>query len=127
MGQESLPGLVQTGALSDEDSRILLANCGALLFPSLYEGFGLPALEALAVGTAALVARAGALPEVVGDAALVVGPDARSLAAGLVEMLGDAVLRSQLRAAGLARASTFRWDTAAAAHIEVYERVFGRG
>jgi alpha-1,3-rhamnosyl/mannosyltransferase len=122
-----LPRTVLPGAVPLDRVARVMAAASVVVVPSVYEGFGLPALEAMAVGTPAVVARAGALPEVVGDAALVVEPDAQGIAAGLVAVLTDDTRGRALRASGLSRSSEFRWGLAAARHIEVYERVFGRG
>jgi alpha-1,3-rhamnosyl/mannosyltransferase len=91
-------------------------------FPSLYEGFGLPPLEALACGAPVLCGDTSSLPEVVGDAALRV--DTRSvtaLAGGLAQLLGDTALRQRLREAGLQRAANFSWRRTAEATLNVYE------
>lgn len=96
----------------------LVARVQAATFavlPSLHEGFGLPALEAMAAGTPVLVGRAGALPEVCGDAALYCDPwSTESIASGLAQLARDGALRARLAAAGRARAATFSWDTCAA-------------
>lgn len=84
--------------------------------PSLHEGFGLPALEAMAAGTPVLASRAGAMPEVCGDAALYCDAESEDdIARALLELAGDSALRARLAAAGRARAATFSWDTCAAA------------
>src|SRR5207237_10753543 len=96
---------------------------GARLFamPSLYEGFGLGALEALACGTPVLAADAGALPEVVGDAGLLLPPqDAGAWAAALERVLLDPALAADLRARGSAQAARFSWVRAAHETLAVY-------
>jgi glycosyltransferase involved in cell wall biosynthesis len=92
----------------------------ALAYPSLYEGFGLPPLEAMACGTPVLVANTSALPEAVGDAAVAVDPsDVRALADGLARLLFDKVLRRDLRAKGIAQAAKFRWEQTARQFLEL--------
>ena len=92
----------------------------AFCFPSLYEGFGLPTLEAMACGVPTVVANRGALPEVAGDAALIVDPtDPDELARALVRLLTDEDLRARLARAGRARAALFSWDRCAAATLAV--------
>lgn len=93
-----------------------------LAFPTLYEGFGLPALEAMACGTPVLTSNTTSLPEVVGDAALQVDPhDVDAIAGGLRRLLGDEALRATLRARGMERAKQFRWETVAARVRQVLE------
>lgn len=110
------------GYVPEADLPSLMGAATALVFPSLYEGFGLPALEAMACGTPVVCSNTSSLPEVVGDAARFVDPaDAESIASGLVAVAGDADLRARLRAAGLVRASGFSWERAAAAALRVIE------
>jgi glycosyltransferase involved in cell wall biosynthesis len=113
-----------TGYLADDDVPIVYNGAEALAFPSLYEGFGLPALEALACGTPVLTSDTSSLPEVVGDAALKVDPlDTAAIAAGLARLTGDADLRADLRQRGLARAAQFTWRRAAERTLAVLEAV----
>ncbi len=109
------------GFVADDELAALYRGADALLFPSRYEGFGLPALEAMASGTPVIAARAGALPEVVGDAGLLVDPDdPDALAAAVVELLADADRRAELGAAGLRRAERFTWAACAERTVAIY-------
>jgi glycosyltransferase involved in cell wall biosynthesis len=109
------------------DLPALYAGAMCFVFPSLYEGFGLPVLEAMAAGTPVVAARAGSIPEVVGDAALLV--DARvpaELAAAIEAVLTDVTLREQLVVRGRARAAMFDWTTVARQTLAVYDAVYER-
>jgi glycosyltransferase involved in cell wall biosynthesis len=93
---------------------VLLNGATVMAYPSLYEGFGLPPLEAMACGTPVLASNASSLPEVVGDAGRQVDPqDEEAMAEALGEIIADADLRSRMRTAGLARAQQFSWDRTA--------------
>lgn len=110
------PGVVRTGWLPDAPLVALYRRAEALAFPSHYEGFGLPPVEAMRCGCPVLVARAASMPEVCGDAALYVDPaDPADIAAGLRRLLGDEALRARLRAAGRERAAGCTWAASAAA------------
>ena len=117
-----------TGHADDDALRTLMAGAAAFAFPSRYEGFGLPPLEAMALGTPAVVAEAASLPEAVGDGALTFAPgDAGALAAQLEALLDDAALRERMCDAGLARAREMTWARTAEATVAVYRRVAERG
>jgi len=106
--------VVFTGHVSDRLLYQVLAGATALVQPSLYEGFGLPVLEAMSVGCPVLAANATALPEAGGDAAIYFQPkDLSELGRKLVELSTDEKLRSKLRAAGLERAQRFTWERTA--------------
>lgn len=101
------------GALGAEALRATVGNAAGLVLASLYEGFGLPPLEAMACGVPVLVSRAASLPEVCGDAALYCDPESvDDIAAGLSELLTDEATRARLRTAGRLRAARFGWDGA---------------
>jgi glycosyltransferase involved in cell wall biosynthesis len=106
-----------------------LYNAASLLTtPSFYEGFGLPALEAMACGTPVVVADRSSLPEVVGQAGLLVNPDdPDDIAHALARVLTEEPLRVQMRELGLAQAAGFTWEHAAQATLAVYREVLGRG
>ena len=98
-------------------------NAELFVFPSIYEGFGFPLLEAMAYGVPSIAARSSSLPEIGGDAALYFAPrDSRALEAQMERALTDAALRAQLSAAGVARAAQFRWDVAAEQTLAVLRR-----
>ncbi len=102
------------GYVPDADLPPLLSGALAFTFPSLYEGFGMPVLEAMACGAPVLTSTTSSLPEVAGDAALLVNPaDTNAIAAALVRLATDAPLRADLRARGLARAAHFTWERCA--------------
>jgi glycosyltransferase involved in cell wall biosynthesis len=118
-GEVRLPGKVDAGTLEE-----LYAGALALVFPSRAEGFGFTALEAMARGVPVVVADRTSLPEVVGDAALLVDPESpESIAAALVRVAGDASLRARLADAGKARAAELSWDRTAQAFVDVFGRV----
>lgn len=108
------PRLVATGFVSDGQLRALYENAACFAFPSFYEGFGLPPLEAMCCGCPVIVARSSSLPEVCGDAARYCDPaDPATLAEELRLVLGSESLRGELRDAGFVRAASFGWDKAA--------------
>jgi glycosyltransferase involved in cell wall biosynthesis len=115
------------GYVDDELLPGLYAGAELLLMPSLYEGFGLPCLEAMACGTAVVAANRGALPETCGEAAILVDPDdAQALADAAVAAMSHADRRAQLREAGLHRAAQLTWDRAARATDELIDGLLER-
>jgi alpha-1,3-rhamnosyl/mannosyltransferase len=111
-----------TGYVSDEDLRALYSTCLAFVYPSLYEGFGLPPLEAMGCGAPVVASRIAAHAEVLGEeAALLVAPqDAAGFARSLTTLIDDEDLRSRLSEAGQRRAAQFTWERAARETLEVY-------
>jgi glycosyltransferase involved in cell wall biosynthesis len=106
--------IVLTGYVSEGEKVALLSGAEALVFPSLYEGFGLPVIEAMACGTPVLTSNISALPGTAGDAALLVDPnDVEAIADGLRCLLTDGSLRRSLKISGTARASAFTWEATA--------------
>ena len=118
--------VVLTGYVSEEEKVALLGGAEALVYPSLYEGFGLPVIEAMACGTPVLTSNVSALPDTAGEAALLVDPGSpEDIAAGIERLLTDAALGERLRAAGSARAAGFSWDETARLTADVLRRANG--
>ena len=116
--------IVRLGWVDDGDRLALLRGATVFAYPSRYEGFGLPPLEAMQVGTPVLTTTAGALPEVVGDAAELVPPDdGDALASALARLLSDVARRADLVSLGHARAARFSWDATTAGLVDLYRRV----
>ena len=114
------------GYLNNEELANLYRGASCLVFPSFYEGFGLPPLEAMACGCPAVVSGVASLPEVCGDAAYYVNPyDVESIAEGMYKVLTDEDLRRSLIEKGLERAKLFSWEKCAKEHLEVFEEVSG--
>ncbi len=120
-----LAGRVRFAGYVPDDQLPLWYNVAEVfVYPSRYEGFGLPPLEALACGTPVVTSDTSSLPEVVGDAALLVDPDdPAALAAALSRLLADPALRAALRERGIRRAADFSWSRTAAATRAVYDAV----
>ncbi len=118
------PGVILLGHVSDTTLAGLYRDAAALAFPSLYEGFGLQLLDAMAAGLPAVAGRAGSLPELAGDAALLVDPlDSEAIAGGLRQVLGDTGLRRRLASAGRRRAALYTWAKAACGTLSALDRI----
>jgi glycosyltransferase involved in cell wall biosynthesis len=118
------PGVQYIGRVSEEALVPLLRNAMAFCFPSTYEGFGFPVLEAMACGTPVLCSDRGSLKEVAADAAFVINLlDSKTIADGLREIARDPGLRMDLRVRGLVNAAKYRWGTTIIRHAEVFTQV----
>lgn len=122
------PDIQVLGYVSDQILKGLYQSASIFAFPSLDEGFGMPLLDAMAQGVPILTSNISALPEVSGDAALLVDPaDVSAIAAGLRSLIDDQSLREQLVQKGLKRCREFTWDTAVAETWKVYEELLTSG
>ena len=116
--------LIRLGPVDDATLLALYRGAGALVYPSRYEGFGLPALEALATGTPVIASRAASIPEVVGQAGLLLDPDKPSAwADAIVQVMTDAAEQTRMRNAGVSRAAAFTWARTARITLDVYRQV----
>ena len=116
------------GYIPDETLAVLYRSAEVFVFPSLYEGFGLPPLEAMASGTPVVTSNTSSLPEVTGGAAVLVDPyDVGSIVDGVRRVLTDPSLAAELRRKGPLRARQFSWERSVAKTKELYELVAGRG
>jgi glycosyltransferase involved in cell wall biosynthesis len=115
-----------TGWASDDDLLQLYNACDAMVFPSFYEGFGLPILEAMACGRAVACSDTSAMPEVADSAALLFNPaNVDEIASAMRDLLLDAELRGRMERLGQARASLFTWERTAQRTLEIYYDVAG--
>ena len=115
--------ILVTGYLSDEDLRALYSTCAVMCYPAVYEGAGLPPLEAMACGAPVITSDARAIAEMVGDAAcLVPAKDYQELASQIVHVVTDAKVRSSLIQRGLLRAGAFSWERTAEATYVLYQK-----
>ncbi len=119
--------IVSTGYLNDEQLHVLYANAVAVVYPSLYEGFGLPVLEGMAHATPVISSNVSSIPEVAGDAALLIDPnDTNAILNGMRAVLSDDSLASRLRQKGYKQATRFDWATTARKTLQVYNALLGK-
>ncbi len=116
--------VIITGRISEEEKGALYSAASAFVFPSLYEGFGIPVLEAMACGTPVITSNSSALPEVAGDAALTVDPSSvEAIADAMIRLINDAELREEMKRRGSRRVREFRWEASALKTLDVYRQV----
>jgi glycosyltransferase involved in cell wall biosynthesis len=114
--------IIVTGYAEDKDLPALYRSATALVYPSLFEGFGLPPLEAMACGTPVITSNNSSLPEVVGDAGILINAlDENSIGQAILKVCSDQTLRNRLRNAGIQRAKIFSWREAARKTLAVYQ------
>ncbi|HSY35027.1 MAG TPA: glycosyltransferase family 1 protein [Acidobacteriaceae bacterium] len=115
------PRIRYLGFVSEAQKRTLLRNCAMLVYPSLYEGFGLPVLEGMAAGAPVITSNLSSMPEVAGDAAVFVDPTSSdAIAAAIGKILRDVILATRLQKAGPAQASLFTWGRTATLTLDLY-------
>lgn len=120
--------LVALGAVPEPVLRSLYQHAVALVYPSRYEGFGLPVLEAMASGTPVIASRSASIPEVVGEAGVLLDPDdTQGWTDAIVRIVSDPAFAAVLRSEGLARASSFTWASTARITLDVYRRTIEAG
>lgn len=116
--------IIFTGFVSGDELPLLFRACDIFAFPSFYEGFGLPPLEAMACGVPVISSNTSSLPEVVGDAALLVDPrSVEDISGAMIKLLTDDALRSEMSIRGLKQAKKFSWDSTALEMIKIFKRV----
>jgi glycosyltransferase involved in cell wall biosynthesis len=119
------PHVLLPGRISEEEKLALYQGAALYATPSLYEGFGLTALEAMACGVPTIAANRTSLPEVVGDGGILAEPTAEALAAAMLEVLTDPLRTSKLRERGISRAAGFTWTRTAELTLDAYREVIG--
>jgi len=116
--------VLRLGYVDDTALQWLYQNCTAFCYPSLFEGFGLPVIEAMSLGAAIVTSNVTSIPEVIGDAGILIDPeDVASIYAGMCLLARDETAGQRLRSAALARSKRFSWTTAASAVLDVYRGV----
>ncbi|HML23081.1 MAG TPA: glycosyltransferase family 1 protein [Aggregatilinea sp.] len=123
---QGVDGVIETGYVRDEDVAALYSGALALVFPTLYEGFGFPVLEAMRCGVPVIASNTSSLPEVAGNAALLVNPRGTdAIQAAIAQIVTDSTLRHTLVARGVKQAQRFTWQNAAAAALHALEQAAG--
>ena len=121
---EATGDVIRTGYVTEEEKNTLYSHAGAFVFPSLYEGFGMPPLEAMHFGCPVICADAASLPEVVGDAAELVDPmEVESIAAGMLRVLTDTAHRTDLVQKGYIQTKKFTWEDSANKLMQICREV----
>ena len=115
--------VIFTGYIPDQDLSAVYSSARAFVFPSLYEGFGLPILEAMQCGTPVITSNRTALPEVAGDAGLLIDPtDSDALCQAMLSLMNDERLNQRLSQKGLERSKQFTWATCAEMTVDLYRK-----
>ncbi|AIE74134.1 MULTISPECIES: glycosyltransferase family 1 protein [unclassified Synechocystis] len=116
--------VIVTGYIPDQDLSAIYSGALAFVYPSLYEGFGLPPLEAMQCGTPVITSNTSSLPEVVGDAGIMIDPnDQDQLSQAMLNLINSSTLRYELSQKGLIRAKQFNWEKCAAQTVEIYHQI----
>jgi len=125
LAEETLPGqILFTGYLTAQEKKLMYQHASLFVFPSLYEGFGIPVLEAMRYGIPVVCANTSSLPEVAGDCARLVDPmDVNDIAAGMLELLADPARAALLSERGKVGAERFSWDRSAEKLMQIYRKV----
>lgn len=123
---ESSPDVIYLGFVSDDDRSALMQRCTLFVFPSRYEGFGFPVLEAMAAGAPVLTSHAGSLREVAGPSKILAGLDAEGIASGIADAVADSEWRASTVGTGRDWSSGFTWEASVDAHLAVYKKVSDR-
>jgi glycosyltransferase involved in cell wall biosynthesis len=119
--------VVRLGSVNEKRLRALYQGAVALVYPSRYEGFGLPLVEAMACGTPVVASNVASMPEVLGKAGVLVDPtDAEAWTQAIVDIVNDGEKRKSLSECGIRRASEFTWERTARLTLDVYRRTVGR-
>jgi len=120
--------VVFTGFVAEDDLDLLMRRAQVFVYPSLYEGFGIPILEAMKVGTPVVASNVTAMPDVAGDAGVLVDPhDVDAMAEGINRVLRDADLRQTLQRRGFERAAAYSWESACQQYLDLYRDLASRG
>jgi len=119
--------ILLTDYVPEDELPVLYSGADLFVYPSIYEGFGLPPLEAMACGAPVITSDRSSLPEVVGDAAIKVNPfDVEAIAASMASVILEPAIATRLREAGMARAKRFSWETCARETVDVFESVLAK-
>jgi len=116
-----------TGYINDNEKAILMKNAKIFVYPSLYEGFGLPVLEAMSLGVPAITSNVSAMPEIAGDAAVLINPESvDELYEGIKKLIEDKQFYNEMKEKAVFRASQFSWEKTAKETVEIYESVLSK-
>jgi len=118
--------IIQTGYVPEEDLPALYSGASLFLFPSFYEGFGIPILEAMACGVPVITSNVSSMPEVAGDAAILVNPKSpEEIKEAIIKILGDEDLKKEMIQKGFKQIKKFSWEESAKKLVKAFEKVHG--